>query len=380
MKSAAQVHYRVSVLEAGRTVARLPRKKNLILDQGLDAVAARTWCENFAVAAAGTGTDPVRRDSGAVTFSRAGNVVTASAGFFVASDVGRLIKWNTGEEARIVTYNSGTEVITADSGTIASDQGTIWYVNRVGLATESKRTNTYGTNGGDNGSTFLTDTWTHKRTFIFSAEVGTVTYREVGWSHTTTPGGNLFGMDLLPGAGVTLVAGQQLKIEVELSVTYAPASSTAWANVIAGWSTPGVHGILASSVSIVDPSGASSITGVATLEPGYTTFPKRVALATNTDAPAPMISGNNVTATGVILGKNLTPAAYTSGSFALTYSATFAVGEANSTAIRSISLGFLESGFERTAYKVLLDAAETKDSDHTLTLTFTLSWGRILTN
>ncbi len=225
--AAASVRYRLEILDAaGLLVHRVPWKRNLILDQGLDAVAVRGWVQNFDYAVAGTGTTATRRDSGAITVSRAGTTLTASAGFFEAADAGRLFKFDTGEEVRISSYTDGTYVETVTSGTIVSAEGTVWYVNQTALATETKRTGTLSTDSGDNGSSFLVDTWTHKRSFIFSAESGSVNYREVGWSATNTPGNNLFGRDLLAGGGVNLVSGQQLKVTVEMSVKIGPASST----------------------------------------------------------------------------------------------------------------------------------------------------------
>src|SRR5690606_11548336 len=162
----------------------------------------RRWAASFTSAVVGTGTDPVRRDSGAVTLSRAGTTVTASAGFFEAADVGRLLKMDTGEDMRVISFASSTSVEVDTSRPIAATPGTVWYVNQTALVSESKRSNTYSTDGGANGSTFLVDTWTHKRTFVFSAEAGPVVYREIGWSWTNTVGANLFGRDLLAGAGV----------------------------------------------------------------------------------------------------------------------------------------------------------------------------------
>lgn len=380
MKQSAQVHYRVSVLgRTGRTVKKLARKKNLILDQGLDGIAERTWAQAFSVAVVGTGTTPVRRDSGAVDLSRAGSTVTASAGFFEAADVGRLLKFDSGEEMRVTVFTSATEVTVDTAGTISAGPGTVWYVNQTALAAETKRTNTYSSDIGANGSTFAAATWTHKRTFIFAAEVGSVTYREVGWSHTTAVAANLFGRDLLAGAGVSLVAGQQLKVEVELSVIYSPAASTAWTNVITGWAQDGAHGIVASAVSIVESGGASTTQGGGILEPGDGGT-KRIVLSTDSTAIPALISGSELVQAAVVEAISLAAGSYAAGTFAKNYSATFAVGQGNSAALRTIAIGFNSAGQERVCYRVLLNAAETKDSSHTLALTITFNWGRVLTN
>ncbi|MBW7895150.1 MAG: hypothetical protein H3C27_08550 [Opitutaceae bacterium] len=358
----------------------MPRKRNLILDAGLDRAALSTWPDLFANAAVGTGTNPVKRDSGAVTFSRAGDVVTASAGFFEAGDVGRLIKWDTGEEDYISAFTSGTEVQTIGSGTIAAAEGTIWYVDRTALQTETKRSNTYGTDTGDNGTTFASAALTHKRTFIFSEEVAPITYNEIGWSWTATPGANLFGMDLISG-GVSLLAGQKLKVIVELTLDLSPAASTPWSNVITGWSQDGdcsfesVPPDINAVGSFVQASGATSnqTFGRSALEPSHT---KVVIVSTLSDALVG-ITASQISTTGGIIEKLAPPASYITGSFSRDFTVQFTDAEANSTAIRSLILG--QNSLVRV-FRVLLDAPETKDSDHSLSITFTLTWGRVLVN
>ncbi len=376
---AAEVHYTVEVLDAdGRVARRLPRKRNLILDQGLNYIAEESWAAAFPRAAVGTGTTPTKRDSGAITFSRTGSTVTASAGFFEAADVGRLLKFDSGEEVRITAFTNATTVTTADSGTIAAAEGTIWYVNQTGLAAESKRTGTYSTDSGANGSTFLGGVWTHKRTFLFPAESGTVVYREIGWSSFSGAGNNLFGRDLLPGVGVTLVAGQQLRVTVELSVAYVPAASAPYASVVAGWSQPGACGIEFSDIETVSASGGVTPIGGG-LDPHAL---KRCYLTTEAAAISPMADTQGTTISSGIGVVDCGSAGYVSGSFSRTYSATFSAIQANSTSIRSILFGRrgVNANELRRAFRVVLDAPETKTSSQSLTLTFRLSWGRVLNN
>jgi hypothetical protein len=379
----AEVHYTIEVIDAaGRVARRLPRRRNLILDQGLDGIAARTWAASFTHAAVGTGTTPTKRDSGAITFSRTGDTVTASAGFFVADDVGRLLKFDSGEEVRITAFTDANTVTTADSGSIAAAEGTIWYVNQTGLVAETKRSGTYSTDAGANGSSFAAGAWTHKRTFIFDAEVGSVVYREIGWSHTASAGANLFGRDLLPGVGVSLVAGQQLRVTVELSVSYSPSTSSVYTNVVTGWTqdgTHGVEGVRTGHVETVTAAGGTADTGGGVMEPATA---GRIAISTDTTGIR-ATSTANLSLSGLLLAKAASLGSYVSGSFTRDKSATFGVTEANSTAIRSLQLttqihtGVLQ---DLIAYRVLLDAAEAKTSSQTLTLVFRLSWGRVLNN
>jgi hypothetical protein len=368
----ASVFYRACVIDSatGREVAALPRKKNLILNQGLDMVASQRWstCINFA--AAGSDATPTRRDSGAVTVSRAAATLTASAGFFVPEDVGRLFKFNTGEEVVVSAYTSATSVNTTTSGTIAASAGTMWAVNQTGLLAELARTGTYGTAGGDNSTTLdtLAGTLTQRRTFIFPPESALRTYREVGWSPQNDAGANLFGRDVLPGAGLTLVAGQQLKIVLDLVITVEPlapesADALAWSGGTAEQQLENLwYG------STFDPSDAGSRT---------------VFLGEGTDAfilprvtggdPGGPLSGTRYTVGGIA-------DAYVAGSHERNVTAVFTLNDGNSAAIRCAGYGWTWFSSLYPVLRVRFSANQVKDSDHTLTLTFRDTWGRVLVN
>jgi len=59
----------------------------------------------------------------------------------------------------------------------------------------------------------------------------------------------------------------------------------------------------------------------------------------------------------------------------------FQISEGNSTGIRSILVSVGNgSGGDWKVFRIVLDAAETKDSDHTLSFTIRLTWSRVLTN
>ena len=379
----ACVRYRVEVLDAsGRVLRRERRRRNLILDQGLDGIAVRSWAASFTYAVVGTGATPTKRDSGAVTVSRAGDVLTASAGFFEAADVGRLFKFDTGEEVRIAGYTSATEVTTATSGDIAAAEGTVWYVNQTALSAELMRTATYSSDSGANGSTYAAGVLTHKRTFVFPAVGGPVTVREIAWSHTSSPGANLFGRDLLAGAGVTLLSGQQLRVTVELSVLYSPVSATAAASVGAGgFDSAGSFSLQGLAVEYVSAGGGTTAGSVFA---GYGADPhaqKAIVLATDGGALAAANFGAGPSVSGELASVNVSGSAYAAGSFARTFGHTFSVGQGNSSSIRSLALCYLDSvGSRRSCLRHLLGAPQTKTSVQTLRVAFTMTWGRTLVN
>lgn len=373
-RSAASVTYRAAILDAatGVEVATLPRKKNLILDSGLDMVAVHRWTDCITYAAAGSGTTATRRDSGAVTVSRSGSTLTASAGWFVAGDVGRLFKFASGEEVRISAYSSATSVTTTTSGTIAAAPGTMWSVNQTALAAEIVRTNNYGTGGGDNSVSLnaATGILTQKRTFVFPAETGTVTYREVGWSPNFASGSALFGRDVLAGSGLTLVAGQQLKIVLELAITLelltpGDANAAAWTT---GTATQQFENIYYGGTW--DPSAVAS--GGVRAFVGTSTAAFIAPRLTDSEPGGPL--------DGTIFDVAVTAAPYVAGSFQRDFSGFFDLNAGNSSALRCAGFGFQGYYTFYPILRVRYAANQVKNSDHSLTLPFRHTWGRVLTN
>lgn len=369
----ASVRYQVSVIdsETKKQVFSLPKKRNLLTDSGLEKPASVSWSICFSHAVVGTGTNPVKRDSGAVVVSRAGTALTASANFFEAGDVGRLFKFDSGEEVYISAFTDAQHVSSVSSGTIAAAQGTVWYVERTGLQTEVKRSSLYANDVGSNGSSFSVDTWTFKRTFVFSAESGSVVYNEIGWSNSGSVGNNLFGQDIISG-GVSLSAGQQLKVVVELSVTIAPVVSIPYTSVITGWSQDGDCVVENYGAIAQVDAGGGTPGSASTLDPCA-----GLAIGISPDSSALVLDGSGKSVTG---GETVGAAllSYVAGSRQTITQGTFSILQANGN-VRSIWLTTAHLGTS-SGFRVLLDANETKDSDHSLTIQFTRSWDRELVN
>lgn len=353
---------------------------NLVLDSGLNEVAARVWCELFNYGVVGTGTNPVDRDSGATTFTVSAGTVTASAGFFEAGDTGRLLRLDT-EEAGYLTYVSPTSATWSGPATVAVGQlGTIYYVNRTALQTETKRTNTYRTSAGDNSSTWngTSGDWTYQRTYIFTTESGNVTYREIGWSWGST-GTALFGIDILPGAGDSLVSGQQYLIQVQVVLRLSPIVSTTSPNIgTGGWNTEGdcslndinTAGAAAMFSSILSTGATSTGLNGTPLEPSYTH-------GSNGRIGACTANFTLVTATtsGVTPPTNVAAvwgnSAYVAGTFTRTKGRTFGINEAN-VAHYGCFIGHQNA----MGFTVKYDTPQTKTAVYTLALSFRFTWGR----
>lgn len=218
----------VHVLNAeGRVIKTLPWQKNLILDSGMDMYGNNnTWANMMGYCVAGTGTTPTK-DILDGTAAQAGTTVTLTGSTYTlsAGDIGKWIGWDSGgSQAKITAYISATQVTVDRSQTVGSGTVKLYRCNQTGLATEVKRTNTYPvftyTDSRGASATFASaaNVLTLRRTFDFSAEVGSVNYTEIGLSATATVGANIFTRILLAGA-VTVTAGQQLRITYELAVT-----------------------------------------------------------------------------------------------------------------------------------------------------------------
>lgn len=121
---------------------------NLLLDQGLDAIADNSICDIFNTAVKGTGTDVTTEEPDAGTHAYTWNTTTltrtAGTRDFTAGDVGKLIKFTQGSTVRIskiVSYSSATVVTMALSGSSVAGGDIIFYdVEQVGMDTEPEHT------------------------------------------------------------------------------------------------------------------------------------------------------------------------------------------------------------------------------------------------
>jgi hypothetical protein len=161
--------FRVQVVDKGRVVHERGWQPNLILDQGMDNVATLAFCNLFLVCVAGTGNTPTEDDSGATTATTSGTTCTSSAGFFAPGDVGKLLRFDTGQKATITAYTSATQVtLSATLGVGAGTAFTLYRVTQTGLATESMRTSTYLTTSGACFNSRSGSTITSQRTYDFN--------------------------------------------------------------------------------------------------------------------------------------------------------------------------------------------------------------------
>lgn len=358
----ASVIYRLAVVDADGTARAVQSaKRNLIMDAGLNMLATRNWSEMLGRATYGTGTAPTKRDSGSVTFTRAGNTVTASAGFFLNTDVGALLKFDTGEEMYVTAYASATSVTVSVSGTLAASEGTVWFVNQTALESAVGTVELTST-----GTSYATGTHTLSYTGTFAAVGATTVAREIGWMVNAAPYTTLFGRDLLT-APVTLLAGQQLRVTVDLLVQVGPLTPQVYTNTVTGWTSNGEQQLV--STDLISPASGGLIT-VGTFSGAFAiSTPSRT---TGTEWGTLLVEAGSAPATYAL--------PYTAGDFALTREAVLSPSSFSSTGIRS--LYYLAGGAYNFGlyFRVALDTAESKTALQSLTLRFRFTWGRVLAN
>jgi hypothetical protein len=399
----AQGRYKVAIVDSrtGKEIWKQKEwKKNLILNNGLDSIAARTWAASFTHASAGTGIEVTSISSGAITASKADSAnVIASAAIFAAGDVGNTIKWDgVPGGLRITSFVSSTEVAVHANVIRSSGTFVIYKTNQTGLGVEVKRTNTYLL--GDSAFTGYTvvppvtgvspGMLKLRRTFDFSAETGIEGYNELGLCWAASGPNTHFSRIVLDDT-LNLVAGQQLRLFYELIIQMSPTEPSSLEPIIAGWpvapsvTTAGVQQFQTPSLHIVGSSGvAQSLgipsTGFDTSEPSISTN-NRIGLSPNSTAHNQFgTAGPDRSTNGA--SKLVSLSTYTSLNFYRDKLVTFAVGEANRSDWRSVFLGNSSGGFNSEfntgqGLVFIFDENQAKNSTQTLNLVFRLSWDRM---
>jgi hypothetical protein len=375
---------------SGKVVKEYPRQRNLILNQGMDQVAADVWANLFVYCSAGNGVTPTSDDSSPTTAAQSGTTVTLVGGSFVftdtATDAGKIIKWDTGEEARISSVTNPTTVQVANSASVIAGDFTVYRTNQTGLSSQLKRTNTYLSGTPYTGTTLASNVLQMRRTYDFTAEVGTVNYTEVGpgW-HVSSPTA-IFSRILLT-VPVTVNAGQQLRVTYELQLSVLPATSFSKTAIIGGWpvapagSTDGTEAVQYIGLQVVSAFGQTENSldaGLGANEPSLTS-PIGVFVSTTSTPPASFGSNIVRVGTGSVAA---TRAAYVAGNYYVDKSGTLPVGDGNSTGIFSMGYGYhnpnLQFAYVNTGMVFVFNEAQTKLNTHTLTLTWRFSWSRVL--
>lgn len=372
----------------GRVVKEYPRQSNLILNAGMDQVALTQWADLFTYCAAGTGTTPTADDSGVTTATQVASTVTLSGGAFTftdtATDAGKVIKWDTGEEAQIVTVTNPTTVVVNNSTAVPAAQFTVYRTNQTQLATELQRTANYLAGAPNCQTTLVGNLYAMRRTYDFTMEVAPVVYSEIAVGWASGPN-NIFSRILL-GVPVAVSGGQQLRVTYELQLSLVPGAPIAKTANIGGWpvapslTTDGTEAIQLIGLSSVAASGATSQydTAYSAGEPSATA---NLGVFLSTDGTPPSVFGSAVSRTA---GEYATPTpeTYVVGTYYLDKTAIFSVGIGNGTTWLSMGYGYNQPNlwfcWNQTTMVFVFNETQTKLNTHTLTLTWRFSWSRVL--
>lgn len=230
------VEMRVKVRQVSRggiIVSETPWQKNLVMDNGLNALARSTNATYpaamFAACRVGSGSTSDKTSSGAVTFTQSGTTLTASAPFFTLQMVGQLFKWGTGSsgaETYITSFTDSQNVTVADSATVAIPEvGTVWNVVRTTLENLLYSSNTYETSSGACFTSSSNNQITFQRTYNFAQQVAPYNVNEVGY-FSSLSGSTIFGRLVLSSTEVVNPTNF-LQVVLQLVVTYSPGSPTA---------------------------------------------------------------------------------------------------------------------------------------------------------
>lgn len=375
-----QLSYRLGVLRGGKVVSETATNPHMITDAGLDQIGTTAALAHLAKCILGTNATPtpIRRDDGAVTFSQAGNTITASSAFFVAADVGRLFKWGSGTagaEVYITSFLSSTSVEVSASASVASSVGTVWYVNTAALLspvaglTWTKQTTGNGSVGNVVGNTC---TVTHTTINVSSPLAAPATVTELAISDSTTNAA-VFDRDVI-SPPVAMLTGDQAVVTIELVETYAPVETPeAVANVATGYDSSGTAKIESLGLG---SSGLPTLTA----DGNFIDYDKYL-LPHVSPQIAVVMSAFELQPFGLTSGPasgsnfSMTMASYGSGSRYRNSTYVFPITAANGT-IYGVSMC---AGTTRR-FTLKFAAPFTKLNTQTLSFTFRKSWSRVLTN
>lgn len=262
----ATVQTRIIDAATGRVVKKSKKKKNLVLDNGLDALAQSTNACYPAEAAkfcqVGSSNDANRIDSGAITFDQSGTSVTSSAGFFTSAMVGAILKYGSGSsgaEYYIATYVDSQHVTVDTTATVSGSAGSVWMVNRTALVAPIYITSSYQTSTGSCGTSYSGGSVSFKRTYNFPVQASAYSVNEIGWSPTNSTSYCLGRLVL--SSTDTVGTSNYYQVVLTLTFAYSPSTPTVIGNVGTNFNTEGNLMIEGFGMATVATNGAVSTTG-----------------------------------------------------------------------------------------------------------------------
>lgn len=412
--------YKVAVVDAitGKEIWRQPEwRKNLILNQGMDALGTYYPVEvmNYAIAGTGTRLNDISagESSGSIINgvlyllpigSGIQNFNSTTYGGWIGGVLasGDTIRFADSTEARISAIIQSTSASINYTGSVSTQSFTIWKTSQTALQTEIKR----GGNGISDSYYFSPNgeciTYSssynyihHQRTYDFSVETSTRNYSELGvaWDTDDSPSPSAFSRMVLP-AVVTVNSAQRLRVIYQLNILYSPESASVMLNPpVSGWPvSPATNTNLTQSIQkttwisrITSATGISDTT-FGSLDPVSDGL--NCAMFASTNSASIVQLGNAVPdRTTVADYYPMTKSAYNNNEYSLTKYGTVTQHTMNYTTLRSFGFGPYSTLFSYRPYNttgqaftILFEQSQSKFNTQTLTMVFKWIWRRILTS
>lgn len=355
---------------------------NLITNQGLDGLAIiNSISDNMG----GRGNNPgirsylglftgslaVKRPSGDVTLAQSGNIVTSSAAFFQAGDVGSEIVWDNATRARITAYTSNTSVTVSDSKSVSAAPATLYAVGVTSVPSEVQNGNSSG------GFTGTLTAYDSGNDLVYECSIPTVI--------TLSKNQNLTGFRFGPtdansahiienfrdGAGnpitVSILAGKKVRVDHKLQLR--------------------ISGLVKSAnINLLDYDAANNLIGTIALSAQYKVRWSNPILEIFSNVLNPAVGWGALSLAGgtetldstswTRVNSAIALGSYTAGSFVVNKSITVPEADGNGTWI-GFSLEFAGGIVGNFAgVRTIVNPSFSKNNTQQMTFTFQISWGR----
>ena len=391
----------VSVLKDGIETPVIVRQPNLILDQGMLAIASRSWADSIIGCAAGTlatATPMMELMTPKVTVTSGSALIVSGTDYAFTGLVGRLVRVPAVSlVGKIVSVDSSSGHV-EDSATLdiaAAQSGSakdvyIYQNLKTGLENEVTRVGiATGADALPMSSTTLVDYGivSYSATYDFPAETGETPYAQVAiCPSTTASAADAFSVITL-STPVTVPVGGQLRVSYTLRVRLAPwamsAGITAASTLanIAGYASAVVGQQAVQAVNVDTLGTVIGFTAYNTcLEPSAT--PKAALLSFASPGSAIAVSGAKNAAFASVTGPVATAVVdpvgvrQAGGAFSLTKGYTFPTGSSN-VIWNALALLGSDGTIANAGFVVAKSSGTlTKTSTQRLTLNVTQSWSR----
>lgn len=377
--------------------------KNLILNQGMDAIYSTNLADLTLYACAGVGTRPnsISGESSEITQSgtnvylnlRTGmtDFTASNAGYSSNVEVGDVLKYANASESMVSSVSPLNLVVNTNYTFTSGQTFVVWKTSQVGLQSEVSRSAAYVSGTGFCETTTVGNARTWRRTYNFPVQASSVSYNELGVAWAASLNTTVFSRILL-GSPLVIGVGFYLRVIYDLVGTFTPATEIYTTASIGGWpvapstNTIGSESLQVFLTSTVGSNGATTATS-AVLDPAwiangnYSLAAFASPISTNLAVFGSAVNRSNAAAG---YGGAASKASYTAGSYYVDKTSVIPITLANG-AHRTIGMGRLYAGggvypyaAAETGIAFLFNQTQSKQSTETLSLTYRTTWGRTL--